>query len=335
MESITQESQSYSVPIDGSVKEFECLVSDSKRIPVLDDGFKNSGLGNARQSVSDSESVISNGNNEESQWLADGLMKLGEWDRLNEIIKRRFISGLGSLGVHIKVEAIRKNSFSSFTRQARVQSFVIYMRAMEKKCGGNANLKYAWYGGSKDEISEIIKYGFGHSHGCGVCLTPDDSPVESVESSVPDKDGLRHVLLCRVLLGRTELVRPGSGQYHPSSEEFDSGVDNQLSPKKYIVWSSNMNTLILPEYVISFRAPPCLKVCERIQVPPKKPTSPWMPFSTLISALSKFLPAHSISLIAKHHYDYRDNKISRHELIQRIRYVAGDKLLTTIIKSKF
>ncbi|KAK3006534.1 hypothetical protein RJ639_015907, partial [Escallonia herrerae] len=166
-----------------------------------------------------------------------------------------------------------------------------------------------------------------------------------VESSVPDKDGLRHVLLCRVLLGRTELVRPGSGQYHPSSEEFDSGVDNQLSPKKYIVWSSNMNTLILPEYVISFRAPPCLEVCQRIQVPPKKPTSPWMPFSTLISALSKVLPAHSISLIAKHHYcDYRvrtdelhlvnDNKITRHELIQRIRHVAGDKLLTTIIKSK-
>lgn len=69
-----------------------------------------------------------------------------------------------------------------------------------------------------------------------------------------DEDGLSHLLLCRVLLGRMELVHPGSEQYHPNSKEFDSGVDNLLSPKKYIVWSTHMNTHILPEFVISLRA---------------------------------------------------------------------------------
>ena len=73
------------------------------------------------------------------------------------------------------------------------------------------------------------------------------------------KDGLRHMMLCRVILGKAEVVHPGSDQYHPSSDEFDSGMDNLSSPKKYIVWSAHMNTHILPEYVISFRAPSNLK----------------------------------------------------------------------------
>lgn len=108
-------------------------------------------------------------------------------------------------------------------------------------------------------------------------------------------------------------------------------------------------------------------------MPVRKPTSPWMPFMALICALSKFLPPHTISLITKHHRDYKvkylrinciqwrsrclsfrsfffsiliistnllsyllifqENKISRHELIKRVREIAGDKLLTSVIKS--
>lgn len=76
----------------------------------------------------------------------------------------------------------------------------------------------------------------------------------SVVSLPPDEDGFRYMLLCRVLLGKMEVVHPGSGQHNPSSDEFDSGVDNLASPRKYIIWSSRMNTHILPEFVVSFRA---------------------------------------------------------------------------------
>lgn len=69
------------------------------------------------------------------------------------------------------------------------------------------------------------------------------------------EDGVRHLVLCRVVLGKAELVRPGSEQYHPSSDEFDSGVDDLSKPRKYIVWSTHMSTCVLPEYVVSFRAP--------------------------------------------------------------------------------
>lgn len=77
-------------------------------------------------------------------------------------------------------------------------------------------------------------------------------------NSVVDKDGLRHLLLSRVILGKAELVHIGSEQCHPSSEEFDSAVDNLSAPRKYIVWSTHMNTHILPEFVVSFTAPSCL-----------------------------------------------------------------------------
>lgn len=77
-------------------------------------------------------------------------------------------------------------------------------------------------------------------------------------NSPVDKDGLRHLLLTRAILGKSEVVQIGSNQCHPSSEEFDSGMDNLQSPRKIIVWSTHMNTHTLPEYVVSFRAPPSL-----------------------------------------------------------------------------
>lgn len=92
-----------------------------------------------------------------------------------------------------------------------------------------------------------------------------------------------------------------------------------------------------------------------------------MPFPTLIAALSKFLPSDAVESISKYHSDYRvsiltcflnydmgdgflplankvrllifsifglqKQKVSRHEMIQRVRHIAGDKLLMAIIKS--
>lgn len=50
-----------------------------------------------------------------------------------------------------------------------------------------------------------------------------------------------------------EVVGRGSVQCHPSTEDFDSGVDDLQSPHHYIVWNMNMNTHIFPEYVFSFK----------------------------------------------------------------------------------
>ncbi|EEF51999.1 conserved hypothetical protein [Ricinus communis] len=290
------------------------------------------------ETVNDQESVISDSesvNSSQFPEFDDGLVRLSEGDRVNDLIKRRFISGLGLLGKQATVVAIHRNKYSGIVGQARMQSFQIFTKAMEDKCGGNANVKYAWFGASsRDDICNIMTHGFGRQindnnglYGCGIYLSPDDSPLESVKNLRVDKDGLRHLLLCRVILGRSEEVHPGSEQCHPSSEKFDSGIDTFLSPKKYIVWSTYMNTHIFPEFVISFKAPCCLKES------PGVPTSPWMPFPALISALSEFLPPATIGLLDKHHKDHREKKISRQELIQRVRQIAGDRLLIAVIKS--
>ncbi|XP_004298944.1 PREDICTED: probable inactive poly [ADP-ribose] polymerase SRO5 [Fragaria vesca subsp. vesca] len=314
---------------------------------VSDSGTTETSSGSSEyqeSSVSDCESSVTSGRGggDVSPALEAGLVKLGEGDRFYDLIKKRFLASLGGLlGPQVTVSAINRNSHSGFTGQARLNAFRVYLKAVEDKCGGDANVKYGWYASSsKEEISKIVSHGFGQCekingvYGRGVYLAPDDSPLECLESLSADEDGMRHLLLCRVILGKPEVVLPGNAeQYHPSSSEFDSGVDRLSAPKKYIVWSTHMNTHILPEYVISFRAPTCLKEFLKTQEPIRKPTSPWMPIPTLIGVLSKVLPQPSIALIIKYHKAHRENKISRSELIQRIRQIAGDKLLATIIKS--
>lgn len=298
--------------------------------------------------VSDSESCVSgsspNSSDNRPDLFNDGLVMLHEEDdRVYRVIKQRFLSSLGEyLSPRTTVVAIhRRNWFSSFAAQAKAQSFQIHRRFMESQDHGhgNANLKFAWFGTSKDGVERIMSHGFGLSelyqndglYGSGVYLSPDDSPFDSVQSADVDEDGVRHLVLCRVLLGKTEVIHPCSEQTHPSSEQFSSGVDSLESPTKYIIWSTNMNTHILPEYVVSFRSPLNLRNVNREQV--KKPASPWLPFSALIQELAKFLPSSSVGLISKYHKDHKEKRISRNQLIQLVRQQAGDKLLMTVIKS--
>lgn len=177
----------YSVPMETTgqfVHGFRDLVADNntRGQTILDD--KTNYSGTEEDSISDCESGISGPNNEkEWQSFGKGLVELDEGDRLHQMIKRKFIAGLGSTGTHAYVVAIHRNSCSSFTGQARLQSFRIFAKAMGTKCGGNGNLRYAWYGSSKDEIEKIISHGFGHCgsngdkglYGHGIYLYPEDS----------------------------------------------------------------------------------------------------------------------------------------------------------------
>ncbi|CAJ1975139.1 unnamed protein product [Sphenostylis stenocarpa] len=261
------------------------------------------------------------------------FVRLGEGDALHDLIKRRFICGLGLLGHKTEVVSVHRNTCSGVVSQARLQSFQVHARAVAKLREGNANVKYAWYGTrGEEDVNDIVSHGFAYTHGPKLVLSPDDAPLQSVRECVAGKDGVRHMLLCRVILGRPELVDGGTEQWYPSSVKYDSGVDSFSAPTKYIIWSNRMNTHVLPAYVISFRVPSC-KGCEKSEEEPLRPTSPWMPFPTLISVLSKVLAPHDIVLISKLYKEKKEKKISRRELIGRVRQIAGDKLLFAVIKS--
>ncbi|KAK8465799.1 hypothetical protein PHAVU_009G178500 [Phaseolus vulgaris] len=284
--------------------------------------------------VSDCESIVSGTETTETMRQEDAsFVRLPEGDVLHDLIKRGFVRGLGHLGPKTEVLSIHRNTCSGAVSQARLQSFQLHARAVAKLREGNSNVKYAWYGTrGEDDINDIVSHGFAHVHGPQLLLSPDDAPLQSVRGCVVGKDGVRHVLLCRVILGRSELVDGGTEQCYPSSQNYDSGVDSFSAPSKYIIWSNRMNTHVLPAYVISFRVP-SFKGIEKKSEELLRPSSPWMPFPTLISVLSKVLASRDIALISKFYKDKKDKKISRHELIQRVRQIAGDKLLFAVIKS--
>ncbi|XP_058193165.1 probable inactive poly [ADP-ribose] polymerase SRO2 [Rhododendron vialii] len=270
----------------------------------------------------------------------NGMALLEDGNSERRIIERSFLKGLGQFGKETKVVAIHKNSYSSPIGQARMESFRIFSEAVKRKSGGNnANVKYAWYGASRGEICEIVTHGFGRfrggenseSCGLGVHLSPANFSIDGMISSGMDDNGIRHLLLCRVILGNTEVVHPGSKQIRPSSTKFDSGVDNLLSPRRYTIWSPYMNSHIFPNYVVSFRAPRVTGF-ERIRRSIVGPSSPYMTFPTLLSTLSRFLPLSKMVLITKFYSAYRENKLSRIQLIQKMRRLAGDKLLIAVIK---
>ncbi|KAI3761364.1 hypothetical protein L1987_51778 [Smallanthus sonchifolius] len=314
---------------------------DDVNIPVIagsvsGDSSEDEGEGEGdSSSISDCESVTSGTRIVEDP---NGLVRLGASDELRGIIEKKFVSKLGYIGIDARVQNIHSNLFdASAITQARLMSFQIFTKSVEKKNGGDANIKCAWFGGSKDEINKIILHGFGSdniqkngSFGHGIVLSADHSPLESVESAIVDEDGIKHILLCRVILGKSELVNRGSMQCYPSSDDFQSGVDDLLSPKRYVVWSSQMNTYILPEFVISFKMLTSMNRPKSDGI--KKPVSPWIPIPDLIAALSKILAPKAMKNIIQFRRNYIELKICRRDMIRGIRDITGDRLLLTVLK---
>lgn len=56
-------------------------------------------------------------------------------------------------------------------------------------------------------------------------------------------------------MGNMELITPGSKQFQPSNDNFDSGVDDLQAPKHYVIWHMNVHTHICPDFIVSFKLP--------------------------------------------------------------------------------
>ncbi|KAM4104536.1 hypothetical protein ACJW30_06G165500 [Castanea mollissima] len=270
----------------------------------------------------------------------DVFLQIGEGSLEHGMIMRSFLRGLGSVAKYTNVVAIHKNCLSTLTRKARLESFKLFSEAVAEKCGGNANIRHGWFGGTRDEILGIVKHGFSHcgrrpvngqSYGVGVHLASTQFSIDGALSSDVDEDGLKHILLCRVIMGNMEVICPGSNQFHPSSQNFDSGVDNLLAPRRYIVWSANMNSHIFPTFVISFKVPSVNDFLS-VQANVPKPRTSLMTFSALISILSRFLNPLKMALIDKCYNDFRRNKITRPQFINSLRLIAEDGLLLEVLK---
>ena len=65
----------------------------------------------------------------------------------------------------------------------------------------------------------------------------------------------------------------------------------------------------------------------------KAPSSPWMPFSMLFAAISTKVSPENMDVIIGCYEVFKSKKISRGELVKKLRHVVGDRvLISTIIR---
>ncbi|KAK4261484.1 hypothetical protein QN277_004473 [Acacia crassicarpa] len=283
-------------------------------------------------------------------------------------VQELFLKGMSSLG---STNIVDIYSCSSTLLPARLELFQKQVEITEK-CRGSANVQYAWLASSKTELSTIMKYGVGHSvYGIGVHLAAANCPFSRASYCDVDENGVRHMVLCRVILGNMERLCPGGGtQLHTSSNDYDSGVDDIENPKCFTVWTMNMNTHIYPEFIVSFKvssdfegkcsieskpnisgvaaAAAALKGCrgfvhtESSTVDMGKtasasastsraPKSPWMPFPKLFAAISNKVPSKDMELINVYYEQFRAKKIVRDDFVKKLRLIVGDDLLRTTV----
>lgn len=199
------------------------------------------------------------GENQHLEKTLDAEVEETKFDMDNHAVKELFLKGMDSIA-GLKVVEICPNSAAM--RHGRLELFLKQVE-ITKKYRGNPNVCYAWLASTKKASSEIMTYGLGHFgfqqiksiYGVGVHLTAANCADASAKYCDVDENGVQHMVFCRVVMGNMEVVQPGSKQFHPSSENFDSGVDDPENPRHYIVWSMNINTHIFPEYVVSFKVP--------------------------------------------------------------------------------
>ncbi|KAK9072871.1 hypothetical protein SSX86_009306 [Deinandra increscens subsp. villosa] len=170
-----------------------------------------------------------------------------------ETARNMFIACVGS---DLKVDILEVNKCSSSFMEAQ---FELFQKQIEitQKLRGKANVQYGWFVAVGGAPSGVLF--FGHNgpklgkYGYGIHFVAVQSAQLSTMFCDDDENGIKHVVLCRVILGNVEVIQAGSKQFYPSDQCFDSGADDLQNPNNYVIWNTNMNTHIFPECVVSFK----------------------------------------------------------------------------------
>ncbi|KAJ4881372.1 Inactive poly [ADP-ribose] polymerase RCD1 [Raphanus sativus] len=286
-----------------------------------------------------------------------------------DAVKKMFAIGTASLG-HVAVLDVGR--FSSEIAEARLGLFQKQVE-ITKKHRGDANVRYAWLPAKREVLSSVMMKGLGGAfvrksiYGVGIHLTAADCPYFSARYCDIDENGVRYMVLCRVIMGKMELLRGDKAQFFSGGEEYDNGVDDVENPKNYIVWNMNMNTHIFPEYVVRFKLSDptnaegnlvakhdnsgvtlegpkdllpqldsngpegCSGSASSVCLSTTKPKSPWMPFPTLFALISHKVPEKDKPFIIADYQQLREKKMTRAEFIRKLRGVVGDDLLRSTL----
>ncbi|KAH6833675.1 hypothetical protein C2S53_005323 [Perilla frutescens var. hirtella] len=253
------------------------------------------------------------------------------------IVRNLFLSGLQILESGATITSIHQCVRMGPLDKARAEVFAKQME-ITKRARGASNVVFAWYGTSAQGVESILMHGFGipskfsrsPGHGIGIHLSPIRLPQNSAMLSEIDENGEKHVVLCRVILGKCEKVEPGSIQSYPSSVEYDTGVDDLNNPRWYTVWHGNMNTHITPECVVSYR--PVNTNGSVNGVPKNCVPHPSTFIAKLFSKLRGSLPLPRFCELETSWESCKEGKMGKDAFMKKIRLIVGDDVLRSAIQ---
>lgn len=310
---------------------------------------------------------------------ADGAMQAPRnnqsGQRADSAVRNLLFQGSGHLFTEKDIIGIYRTPMLDQLGRSRYSLFQKEVQ-VTKNQRGNANERYAWLACTKGTMEEMMMNGAleiakplqGPMYGVGAHLAPANSSNICVGLSDIDENGIIRMMLCRVIMGNVEVVFPGSNQCQPTSESFDSGVDDLQRPKHYIIWDANVHKHIYAEYAVIIKVPYMnngdtasniseirnsgaldnptkddslqtiassgdeQQACMLGRAPsPRSPSSPWMPFSMLFAAISAKVPRSDMDLVHKYYEEFKRRKISRPDLVKQLRQIVGDKLLVSTV----
>ncbi|TYI29060.1 hypothetical protein ES332_A05G289300v1 [Gossypium tomentosum] len=247
--------------------------------------------------------------------------RLKETEREYMVVYNHFFDGIRRVDNGASVTSIYHCNWETHLDKARL---VIFQKQIEitKAERGTSNVTYAWYGASAKVVGSVLAYGFGlpnkvtpiDVYGNGVYLSPVELPHLSAILADADENGVRHLILCRVILGNIEKVEAGSQQYLSSSVNFDTGSDDPSNPRWYVVWSHNANMYILPESVVSFTT----------LGNTHGPVRPIFSIQKLLRKLRGSLPPAKFEEIVTSYCSYRAGAGTKGDFTKKLRLVVGD-----------
>ncbi|XP_062200325.1 probable inactive poly [ADP-ribose] polymerase SRO1 isoform X2 [Phragmites australis] len=106
---------------------------------------------------------------------------------------------------------------------------------------------------------------------------------------------------------------------------YSSDLSLVLSSSSPDCMSEEMNLQASPASGGPFAAPMLGDSMERA------PNSPWMPFSMLFAAISTKVSPENMDLVISCYEEFKSKKISRAELVKKLRHVVGDRVLISTI----
>jgi hypothetical protein len=269
-----------------------------------------------------------------------------------------FLSGMTPFATPNNLLHVYRYSPNDITAQCRLQAFERQIVSTKEK-RGDANVRYGWLGSRKNDIVRILINGLGTTGkpaeksdlSAGVYLSPENRTFTSVGLCDVDEKGVQYILLCQVILGNTEAVEPGSQEFFPSSGIYDSGVDDCLNPKCYVMWPSHLSTHMRLEYLVSFKLSPDVRsyllhlkglwfrpspkevAADISTLQPASceigegPTTPWISFKVLFGLVQDNMSSIARELLFHHYEELKESKITREEMVRKMMIIVGKKIL--------